>query len=224
MAAPMPNTDIDEFQYLRKIPQQSRSRQLVESVLEASKKILETDGWSGLTTPFVARVADINIASVYQYFPDKESIIYTLYLRWVKRTYEIYDHYRPLVDNGMSLVTFLRGVRRDLRALPENQWGYRHMGYLVEMLPKLREMELVHEDKTAEYWSYFLRHYGATWPDDKLDTFCRYYYAQVTAANNIQGRLPTESANFVYKLFRKQMVFLLRQCLPKRRDSDVGRS
>jgi len=63
---------------LRKIPKQARSKQMVEDVIEAAARILETSGADALTTNMIAEVAGVSPGSVYQYFSDKQSIIGTL--------------------------------------------------------------------------------------------------------------------------------------------------
>lgn len=60
---------------LRKIPKQARSKQMVEDVIEAAARILETSGVDALTTNAIADVAGVSPGSVYQYFSDKQSII-----------------------------------------------------------------------------------------------------------------------------------------------------
>lgn len=63
---------------LRKKPQQARSRATVDAILIAAAYILERDGWSHFTTNRVADKAGVNIASLYQYFPNKEALIEAL--------------------------------------------------------------------------------------------------------------------------------------------------
>lgn len=62
----------------RKRPKQARSRATVDSILIAATYILEHDGWSQFTTNRVAEKAGVNIASLYQYFPNKEALIEAL--------------------------------------------------------------------------------------------------------------------------------------------------
>jgi len=63
----------------RKRPKQSRSVLAVQSIREACIKILNAEGADRLTTERIADVAGVNIASVYQYFPNKEAIIAEVY-------------------------------------------------------------------------------------------------------------------------------------------------
>jgi len=60
---------------LRKLPQQGRSRATVEIIVEAGARVLGALGWRGFTTNKVAAAAGVSIGSLYQYFPDKASLV-----------------------------------------------------------------------------------------------------------------------------------------------------
>ena len=59
----------------RKIPKQSRSRMLVDSLLEATRRALVSFGFEQADTHSVAKVAGVSIGSLYQYFPGKEALV-----------------------------------------------------------------------------------------------------------------------------------------------------
>ncbi len=59
----------------RKSPKQSRSKALVEAIYEATVRILPGVGSDNLTTKKVAEMAGVSIGSLYQYFPNKNSIL-----------------------------------------------------------------------------------------------------------------------------------------------------
>ncbi|GAC68120.1 TetR/AcrR family transcriptional regulator [Gordonia soli] len=67
---------------MRKQPAQQRSRFTVDVILEAATRILDRPGTTldgigddGFTTNRVAEEAGVSVGSLYQYFPDKQSII-----------------------------------------------------------------------------------------------------------------------------------------------------
>lgn len=62
----------------RRKPKQARSSQLVEDVLEAAVLVLSREGAKRFTTTRVADVAGVSVGSLYQYFPNKESILIRL--------------------------------------------------------------------------------------------------------------------------------------------------
>jgi AcrR family transcriptional regulator len=68
---------------LRRAPQQARSRQRIEHVLDTADRLLADEGAEALTTTRVAAAAGISVGSLYQWFPDKEAIVEALALRYV---------------------------------------------------------------------------------------------------------------------------------------------
>lgn len=69
----------------RKTPSQARAKVTVEAILEAGAYILIRDGWEKFTTNSVAERAGVNIASLYQYFPNKEAIVAELQRRHIEK-------------------------------------------------------------------------------------------------------------------------------------------
>ena len=65
-------------EYLRKEPKQIRSKLMFDSILEASTRVLEEVSFKKFTTNRVAEAAGISIGSLYQYFPNKQSILIEL--------------------------------------------------------------------------------------------------------------------------------------------------
>lgn len=59
----------------RKHPQQGRSRETVDALLEATAQLLVRDGIEKISTNKIALKAGVSIGSLYQYFPSKEALI-----------------------------------------------------------------------------------------------------------------------------------------------------
>ena len=62
----------------RKQPRQARSSRLVADILEAAVQVLSREGARRFTTARVAERAGISVGSLYQYFPNKEAILFRL--------------------------------------------------------------------------------------------------------------------------------------------------
>jgi AcrR family transcriptional regulator len=67
----------------RRQPRQRRALQTVDAVLDAVIRILKREGFQGVTTNRIAEVAGVSIGSLYQYFPDKQSIFEALHQRHI---------------------------------------------------------------------------------------------------------------------------------------------
>ncbi|TGL38928.1 TetR/AcrR family transcriptional regulator [Leptospira perdikensis] len=60
----------------RKIPQQKRSIERYQKIVDTTIELLGEVGYDDLTTDLIAERSGISVGSIYQFFPNKESIIY----------------------------------------------------------------------------------------------------------------------------------------------------
>lgn len=63
---------------LRRIPKQKRSRERYERVLQAARLLIAERGNDGVSMRQIAEASEVPIGSVYQYFPDKNTVLWTL--------------------------------------------------------------------------------------------------------------------------------------------------
>lgn len=66
----------------RKRPVQQRSAATVEAIQDATLQVLRRDGYAALTTTRVAERAGVSVGTLYQYFPDKRSLVTALMVRY----------------------------------------------------------------------------------------------------------------------------------------------
>src|SRR3954466_4612920 len=59
----------------RKRASQERSRATVAALVEATARILVSDGFDKASTNRIAEVAGVSVGSLYQYFPRKEALV-----------------------------------------------------------------------------------------------------------------------------------------------------
>lgn len=60
---------------------QARGQATFERILDATTDLLKTVGTESITTNLIARAADVNVATLYQYFPNKQAVLLSLYRR-----------------------------------------------------------------------------------------------------------------------------------------------
>ena len=73
----------------RKRPVQQRSRFTVDQILEAAARVFGERGYAGTTTNHIAERAGVSIGSLYQYFPNKDTILVALHARHMESTSEV---------------------------------------------------------------------------------------------------------------------------------------
>ncbi len=74
---------------LRKLPRQARSRSIFESILDATARILVREGYGRTNTNRIAEEAGVSVGSLYQYFPNRETIVAAVVERHGRRVHRI---------------------------------------------------------------------------------------------------------------------------------------
>lgn len=72
----------------RKQPRQSRSKQMNSDLLEAAARVLSKQGAEHFTTNHVAEAAGVSVGSLYQYYPNKASLLLGLHEREAAATWQ----------------------------------------------------------------------------------------------------------------------------------------
>lgn len=93
----------------RKAPRQARSRATVDAILDAAARVLVQRGYAATTTNAVAEVAGVSVGSLYQYFPNKDSLIAALHDRHGRQMSALLDA-ALLQHRGSSLPEALAAV------------------------------------------------------------------------------------------------------------------
>ncbi len=75
----------------RKRPVQQRSRFTVDQILEAAARVFAERGYAGATTNHIAERAGVSIGSLYQYFPNKDTILVALQARHMESASEVFQ-------------------------------------------------------------------------------------------------------------------------------------
>lgn len=84
----------------RRQAKQRRSRNKVELILSTTLAMLDEGPADRLTTNAIAKRAGISIGSLYQFFPNKDAILYELFRRWLDQTLEALDAAVQSLDDG----------------------------------------------------------------------------------------------------------------------------
>jgi len=92
----------------RKKPTQARSEATVKAILDATARVLVEHGYAGANTNLIAQTAGISVGSLYQYFPNRDSLVAALHERHVKQVEATFEH--VVTHSGRSL-------KEDIRAL-----------------------------------------------------------------------------------------------------------
>ena len=95
----------------RKKPVQGRSRVTVDAILEAAARLFVRDGYPNTTTNRIAELAGVSVGSLYEYFPNKASILLALLQRQVDSTLALMRERYGAV-HGKPLDDIVRAIAR----------------------------------------------------------------------------------------------------------------
>ncbi|MCA9613758.1 MAG: TetR/AcrR family transcriptional regulator [Myxococcales bacterium] len=105
----------------RKLPQQDRSRALVDAVLEAAKRVIVRDGITDARIVDIAELAGVSPGSLYQYFPNLASVVALLHVTLLENaiadlTDNLLEHRDSPVEDVAAVIALvpLRNVRDDV--------------------------------------------------------------------------------------------------------------
>ncbi|MGI2178427.1 TetR/AcrR family transcriptional regulator [Shewanella frigidimarina] len=96
-----------------KEPKQQRAKVKVEKILLATKKLLMFHGVEKLTTNHIAEESGVTVGSIYQYFPNKQSILYKIYLDWLNEAKEQVISFKEL-SKTMAPVELIRALFEEM--------------------------------------------------------------------------------------------------------------
>ena len=131
---------------LKKIPTQQRSKGLVQAVLDATMKIINTSPNDLVNMTEIARVAGISVGSLYQYFPNKKAIVASLVEYHcrdsVARMKEIIQELNPQDLNGViiPLVDFAVDYHFDRKRIYQFMYSFLHTIECVEYVKAARHI------------------------------------------------------------------------------------
>ncbi len=95
----------------RKKPVQGRSRVTVEAIVEAAARLFVRDGYANTTTNRIAELAGVSVGSLYEYFPNKASILLALLQRQVEGMLSLMQT-RLAAVRGAPLEELVRTIAR----------------------------------------------------------------------------------------------------------------
>ena len=105
----------------KKLPSQDRSRELVDAIVEAARRVLATRGWKRFSMQAVAQTAGVSPGSLYQYFPNKDALVAELIERESRHELEHYLQVFATIPFDASITTILDAFVRAMLDYQSNR-------------------------------------------------------------------------------------------------------
>jgi AcrR family transcriptional regulator len=152
---------------IKRTPVQARSRKIKATIMEAAHNVMRERGIRAITTNSIAEHAGIKVASIYDYFPNKEAIIAEIYE-------EKLADVRAFLDVA-SLEIEKANWQKQTGDLIRNMWTYQlgigldrtivDASYYYEDLLRIAR---AHSQLFASNYARLLRRLGSQWSDAML--------------------------------------------------------
>ena len=143
---------------MRKHPRQRRSRQLVDSLIEATGRALVEYGLDHTTTVRIAEIAGVSVGSLYQYFEGKDALVEAL---MDKLAGDIAQGLRrlPLADSAGLRETVEGAIRFGFAVLHSRDGLYLELVRNWHRLPTNRVADALQQHFMELSRLYFIKHY-----------------------------------------------------------------
>lgn len=150
---------VSETGRLRRAPVQSRSRERVERILDAARELVCENGFDTVTTRGIAERAAVPIATLYQFFANREAVFEQL----LERDMERLD--QRIADDTDALRAESIGEAINAFAVVHRTHFLQHLGF-VALYFTFGDRELVrtHQRRCAESFGRLLLSSGALAP------------------------------------------------------------
>jgi AcrR family transcriptional regulator len=151
----------------KRTPVQARSRKIKATIMEAAHNVMRERGIRAITTNSIAERADIKVASIYDYFPNKEAIIAEIYEEKLAQV-------RNFLEKGTKKIE-KKDWRTQLASLLRETWTYQldigldrtivDASYYYEDLLRIAR---AHSHLFASNYVELLTRLGSRWTEDQL--------------------------------------------------------
>lgn len=143
---------------MRKHPQQQRSKQMVEVLIEATAHCIIENGLDGTTTPRIAERAGVSVGSLYQYFGSKEALIEALVEKMARDIAQGLKHL-PLDPDSSLRDMISAAIRFGFALLNSGDGLYVELVKNWHRLPTQKVADALQQHFLELARVYFLKHY-----------------------------------------------------------------
>jgi AcrR family transcriptional regulator len=125
----------------RRLPSQSRATATRDAIIQAAAIILQKEGLGGFNTNRVAEVAGISVGSLYQYYPNKASLLSALSMEQHAQLYASIEK----ASKAMAGLNLDRAITKLLGVVLDHQYKHPELAAALDMA----ERELTMSDEVS---------------------------------------------------------------------------
>ncbi len=194
---------------------------MVDAIHEACLKILHEEGHATLTTQRIADVAGINIASLYQYFPNKEAVLASIYEQEVsqsaeqtrRRFTELAQLSQDSLEKTLAAIIDIETTQLSklYQMSPAFYLAYKESFDIHQRLDDLTQS--LANPSWSEWFPQFLKSHSQRLRDGDLETIS--FIARASLAGNLQQAIKEQPERLNDETFKQELLTLLLSYLLK---------
>ncbi|NKL62059.1 TetR/AcrR family transcriptional regulator [Rhizobium beringeri] len=190
----------------RRIPSQQRGRERFEKILAVASQLIESHGSDGLKMSEIVEKAGLSFGALYQYFPDKTSIIRTLAERFNEQGRQCVEEELAKVTDAAALQGALANIADEYYAFFRREPVMRDIWHATHTDKLLQQVDAEDMEFHAQA---FLAVLVRLWPDrdrKELLAIARLTMQMLAAGVRYAVSLDAEEGAQAIALFKKMHI------------------
>ncbi|MFW8586879.1 TetR family transcriptional regulator [Rhizobium beringeri] len=190
----------------RRIPSQQRGRERFEKILAVASQLIESHGSDGLKMSEIVEKAGLSFGALYQYFPDKTSIIRTLAERFNEQGRQCVEEELAKVTDAAALHGALANIADEYYAFFRREPVMRDIWHATHTDKLLQQVDAEDMEFHAQA---FLTVLVRLWPDrdrKELLAIARLTMQLLAAGVRYAVSLDAEEGAQAIALFKKMQI------------------
>jgi AcrR family transcriptional regulator len=130
----------------RRDPQQQRSKDRIQLILEVTARLMDEVGFDDLTTILIAKEAGMSVGTLYHYFPNKHSILRAIARNWLDHWDQVILEINALPIETMEMEEVVNILIDTFARVYQKQKGILHLVRAMFAIPELKDLDERHDE------------------------------------------------------------------------------
>lgn len=175
-------SEIGKSKPTRRAPQRRRAEAMLEKIYEATEALITRDGLLSLSTNRIAREAAVSVGAIYQYFPNKEAILVSIYRRALDRAWDEVLQIDREMGEAPDLGQFASIALPRFSSIDRDIFAPFILSLGSSSIPEIDEADRQHNAKVAAWLADLLSRMGSPWPEERLQRYSIFLFSVFSAA------------------------------------------
>src|SRR5690606_19291001 len=130
-------------------------------ILNAARTILHKKGLTAVTTGSIARQAGVPVGSIYQYFPNKQAVLFALYDSYLSQMRTVMEEFEQEAYLALDWREFFSELLFNIKSKEERDASELELYKAIMLYPELRDIEQRYGQESVNFMVKHLRRLGA---------------------------------------------------------------